>query len=1046
MSEYTDYPDDHIEELYAEIHELREGNAHLTHELNTIYGSVAYRTGSAARTVLREPATALKIVRRIARTTKLLRPETFRNLRKTPPTNSFITNAEYKKWQRTFEPKSKDLAEQRKHAKTLKKQPLFSIITPVFKPPEAVLVELIESVLKQTYGNFELCLGEFSGDKTTRRVLKTFAEQDSRIKIKFFDDNDGISINSNRCLDMATGEYVCLLDHDDTLSPDALYENALLLNEKDYDFIYSDKDKIDEAGNRFDPMFKPDWSPEIMITANYLTHFNVFKKSIVEEIGRWDKETDGAQDWDLFLRIIEKSKLIGHIPKILYHWRVIATSTALSISTKPYALEGQKKAIHKHIASLGIDQPTVHHEKNGALSLEWGSAPMKAKRVHCIITTDTENYAHAKRLARKLTKSSVISKDNITINDTNNEKQLAQTITKHRSKNDIILFIDAQVTMFNRKNWLEELVGWLSIPGVGIAAPQTYNKYGVFLEAGRVIGLGSSATPLFAGETYLPGVFGYREWSRNTTLPSMSCFAVNTSALSNIDVLQQGVQGLREVALTSALNGYRAVVTPFVSVTLNTTSIHEPPMSEKNTKDIKKLLPQLRDPYFSENIDANTQYISFNTEKSILARQKIIQSQLDKPIGYDPNVTSKATDDASETFPLVGYRRDAYILTKTADYSTADVKRSKIITSNHTPINTVDSALWILPQFTTLYAGLKNIFSLASVMSETENTKHTFYITSLEDVDGVKELVAHSFPSLKDAHFVNNPQYRELKDTAEFTIGLCSLWTTAYELLLNNNVKRKLYIIQDNETSFYPRGSIYGLVNATYDFGFWAIAGTGALKDWYLSTKGNRAIVLESDLDVGAYLRYGESNTAKKVNKKPRILFYARPDAPRNGFELGLNALNALAEKKKGEIDIVLAGADFDITQYSDLHPSIRLAGKVPYAQLAEFYASFDAALFLMFSEHPGVFALEMMASSCPVVINKHDNNSWNELYIDGETCLVAEPSVTSVAMALEQVVSDGTLRKKLITNGKSLARRYHDADYKTQATKALQFIKGNDK
>lgn len=1043
MSENIDYPDDHIEELYAEIRELREGNAHLTHELNAIYGSAAYRTGSAARTVIREPAKAIKIIRRIARTTKLLSPEILRNLKKTPPTNSSLTNAEYKKWQRTFEPKSKDLVKQKRLAKQLKKQPLFSIITPVFKPPEAVLVELIESVINQTYTNFELCLGEFSGDKATRQILQKFAGQDSRIKIKFFDNNEGISNNSNKCLDMANGDYICLLDHDDTLSADALYENALLINQKDYDFIYSDKDKIDEFGNRFDPMFKPDWSPEIMITANYLTHFNVFKKSILEEIGRWDKETDGAQDWDVFLRIIAKSKHIGHIPKILYHWRVIATSTALSISTKPYALEGQKKAIHKYATSLGVSLPTIRHEKDGALSLEWGTAPLNGKKIQCIIMANNDSFGQAKKLARKLSKHPALDRNDIVINDTKNDKLLSELVKSGVKSNDILLFIDAQVAKFSRKDWLEELVGWLAIPGVGIATPHTHNKYGVFLEAGRVIGLGSAATPLFAGETYQPGVFGYREWSRNTSLPSMFCFAVNTSHLRDTNLSQQGIQGLREVALKIALRGARSVVTPYVSATLNTTSIHEPAMSTENKKLIKKLLPDLRDPYFSDNIDAHTQHISFNTDENKSSRREVIEQQLSRPIAYDPNVGSKATDDTSETFPLVGYRRDAYILTKTADYTIDDITRSKRISSSDEPIDNIESALWILPQFTTLYAGLKNIFSLAVVMSETENTQHTFYITSLEEIDTVKELVVHAFPSLAEAQFVNNPQYRELRDKTEFTIGLCSLWTTAYELLQNNNLKRKLYIIQDNETSFYPRGSVYGLVKASYDFGFWAIAGTNALKDWYLTNKNNRAVVLESDLDVGAYLEASKKNKASVVNRKPRVLFYARPDAPRNGFELGLNALNRLAQKKKGEIDIVLAGADFDITQYSDIHPSVRLAGKVPYDQLAEFYASFDAALFLMFSEHPGVFALEMMASSCPVVVNKHDNNSWNELYIDEETCLVAEPSVSSVSAALERIITDVNLRKKLIKNGQSLARHYHEKDYKRQAVQAVQFIKG---
>lgn len=1046
MIEDLNYPDDYKEELEGELKALRISHNELVRELDAVYGSKTFRLGNLARVAYKNPLRVAKKVAKVAKDTKRISPKAFRYSRATIPHTSAVFNAAYKKWQKTFEPGSTELKLQRKHAQNLKRKPTFSIITPVFKPPYDVLVALIESVLDQTYPNFELCLGEFSGDERIRNMLNEYAAKDTRIKIKFFDDNAGISANSNHCLELATGEYIGLLDHDDLLSPNALYENALMINKKDYDFIYSDKDKIDEAGNRFDPMFKPDWSPELMLTANYLTHFNVFKRSLVIKIGGWDKITDGAQDWDLFFRLIREGKTIGHIPKILYHWRVIATSTAHSITTKPYALVGQRKAIEKYTDSLGIARPTVSHSKEGVLRLEWGSTPITNKSIQAIVFTNSDSAGQAHKLAKKLAKNRHLQKENITIYNADDPRQnLGEIIENTQAKAEHLLFISSKVESMNRSNWLEELVGWLNVPGVGIASPQVYSKFGVFLEDGRVIGLGSAATPLFAGETYIPGIFGYREWSRNVSMPSMNCFVLNSKALGGKTITQSGIQGLREVVLTSIDNGNRTVVTPFDQVVIDSATIYEPAMSAKNKELIKNVTIDLEDPYFSKNLSAKTKSPLFISGDEPKDRKKIIEEYLDQPIEYDPAVSAKRDllYAEQETLPLVGYKRDAYILAGITDYNQKDISNSRKITDSDESIDRIESALWILPNFTTLYAGLKNIFALASELTDKENTKHTFYITTNDDTKIVEELIDSAFPNLADSKFLNANTYKKIKNSSSYTIGVCSLWTTAYELLKDNEVKRKLYIIQDDERCFYPRGTVYGLVDASYDFGFWGVAGTQALADWYKSRQGKKGktAILGSDLELTTYLKESKKKK-KKSNKVPKVLFYSRPDAPRNGFELGLHSLNKLADLMDGSVDIVLAGSEFDLSQYEGVHTSIRTAGKVPYSDLAEFYASFDAALFLMFSEHPGVFPMEMMASSVPVVINKHNNAAWKELYVNGKTCLLAEPTASSISNSLGKILSDKKLSSKLVHAGRLLAEKQADLSYKKQASDTIKLIK----
>ena len=194
------------------------------------------------------------------------------------------TDEEYSLWILDNEPSTSDLLQQKKDSKNFIYSPCISIITPVYNPPPEVLKDMIYSVLDQTYDNWELCIVDGNSESTeVRSILKKFSDKDSRIKIKLLDKNYGISGNSNIALSLATGEFIALLDHDDTLAPFALFEVVKVLNEnKNLDFIYSDKDLISEDGEcRYSPLFKPDWSPEIMLSANYLTHLCVIRKNIL---------------------------------------------------------------------------------------------------------------------------------------------------------------------------------------------------------------------------------------------------------------------------------------------------------------------------------------------------------------------------------------------------------------------------------------------------------------------------------------------------------------------------------------------------------------------------------------------------------------------------------------------------------------------------------------------------------------------------------------------------------------------------------------------
>jgi GT2 family glycosyltransferase len=244
--------------------------------------------------------------------------------------------------------------------KNFKYNPKISIITPVYNIDAKWLDKCIKSVKNQFYENWELCLhDDASTKKETIRCLKKWKKvKDKRIKISFGKINQHISGASNEALKLATGEFVALLDNDDELSPNALYENVKTLNENpQIDFIYSDEDKIDIREKRSTPFFKPDWSPDLFLSMMYTCHLGVYRKKIIDQIGSFRKGYEGSQDYDLVLRFIEKTKPknIFHIPKILYHWRTIAGSTSDDLNSKSYAHIAAKKSLVDYLKRNEIE-------------------------------------------------------------------------------------------------------------------------------------------------------------------------------------------------------------------------------------------------------------------------------------------------------------------------------------------------------------------------------------------------------------------------------------------------------------------------------------------------------------------------------------------------------------------------------------------------------------------------------------------------------------------------------------------------------------------
>ncbi len=283
------------------------------------------------------------------------------------------SNVDYQQWIKNNEPTKEDLEKQRNTKFRI--NPKISILVPMYNTPYNFFEELVDCLINQTYSNWELCLADGSPQKDTS--LEKIYKKDNRIKYQFLGENKGIAGNTNECIKMATGNFIALFDHDDLLPVFSLYEVVKCINENpEVEFIYSDEDKITTLDKpRFNPHFKPDFSLDFLRANNYICHFSVFKRELMDKLEGERSKYDGAQDFDIILRMTENVKdlkNIVHIPKVLYHWRVHPNSTAQAdTQAKPYAFEAGIPAIQDHLERVGLKGTVEHGASLGTYRIKY---------------------------------------------------------------------------------------------------------------------------------------------------------------------------------------------------------------------------------------------------------------------------------------------------------------------------------------------------------------------------------------------------------------------------------------------------------------------------------------------------------------------------------------------------------------------------------------------------------------------------------------------------------------------------------------------------
>lgn len=498
--------------------------------------------------------------------------------------------AEYNLWIKQTE-KIDDKCEDFKY------KPLISVLMPVYNVRGDYLKLCIESILGQTYSNFEICIvDDASTKRSTKKILKEY-EKNKKIKIKYRTKNGHISAATNDALDMAKGEFIALVDNDDIVEKNAFCEVVKALNnDKKLDLIYSDEDKISLDGRRCDPHFKPDFSPDTLLSMNYICHLSVIRTSLVKKIGGFTVGLEGAQDYDLFLRVTEQidREKIYHIPKILYHWRMSKKSTALDIDNKEYANDVGKKAIEAALKRRGLKGEVKKDTKSTAYKVIY----QLDKEPKVSILIPTKDLADTTRVCLEsiYKKTKYKNFEILLINNNSEEEETFKLFDEYKKKYKNFKVIDAKMEFNYSKinnlaakkadgdilvllnndteiitpRWLTMMVGYAVQPHIGAVGAKLLYPDETVQHAGVIMGLGGVASHAYLGEERdFPGMYGRLRVPYDYAGVTGACLAVEKKKFEEVGGLEEDLKvAYNDVDLDLKLlkAGYFNIVLPMVEL------------------------------------------------------------------------------------------------------------------------------------------------------------------------------------------------------------------------------------------------------------------------------------------------------------------------------------------------------------------------------------------------------------------------------------------------------------------------------------------------
>lgn len=474
---------------------------------------------------------------------------------------------------------------------------VFSIAVPLYRTPERYLREMLDSVIAQTYPHWELCLANGSPeDEALCRVLEEYTAKDGRIRVKALAHNGGISENTNAALGMAAGAYIGLLDHDDLLAPDALYEAAAALEEAGGlpELLYTDEDKINSDGTEhFQPNLKPDFNPDLLRSNNYICHFLIVARALYERVGGMDSRYDGAQDYDFILRCTEQARGIVHIPRILYHWRTHAQSTADNPISKQYAYDAGQRAIAAQLARLGLVGEVEQKKDFGFYRVKYY---VQGEPLVSVIIPNKDEKETLEKCLRSVWERTIYRNYEIIIVENNSETQeildyyeeidgrngvhvvywdrefnysAINNFGVRHAKGQYLLFLNNDMEVIGG-DWMGELLAHCQRPDTGAAGARLYYPDDTVQHAGIIVGLGGIAGNLFVGlKRYHSGYMHRESLQQDLSAVTAACMMVKREAFEAVGGFEERLAvAFNDVDLCLKMGekGYRIVYDPYAEL------------------------------------------------------------------------------------------------------------------------------------------------------------------------------------------------------------------------------------------------------------------------------------------------------------------------------------------------------------------------------------------------------------------------------------------------------------------------------------------------
>ena len=509
--------------------------------------------------------------------------------------------------------------------------PLISIVMPVYNPDEVWLRSAIESVCEQVYPHWQLCIcDDASSREHVGRVLAEYEQHDERIRVQTRTQNAGIAVTTNQAIHLASGEFVGFLDHDDELAPDALAEVVKLLNaQPELDVVYTDEEKITVQGQRWEPFFKPDWSPDLLRSMNYIGHFCVIRQTLLQELGGLTEGLEGSQDYDLLLRLSEKTQHIGHIAKPLYSWRQIAASTAVNPQSKPAAQDAGRRALLAHVDRQGIaaevlDEPVtpfryrVRYDIVGQprVSILIPTKDRLELLIGCIESieqkTSYRNFEiiildNQSEQAETLDYLSQSSHRVVALPGPFNYSYLNNAGAKH-AQGDFLLFLNNDTKVI-AEEWLSAMLEHAQRPGIGAVGAKLLYENNTIQHAGVVYGHRGVAGHLFCHMSRDEhGYFGLPRVIRNYSAVTAACMMMPKAVFDEVGGFDENIKvAFNDIDLCLRVRdkGYNIVYTPYALLyhleSASRKSLH-PLSDEEYFRRRWESTIQAGDPYYSPHL------------------------------------------------------------------------------------------------------------------------------------------------------------------------------------------------------------------------------------------------------------------------------------------------------------------------------------------------------------------------------------------------------------------------------------------------------------